>query len=63
MRIVPSHLHCRGRMIVFVVDNKGTKEQFEITSQEQRAPTDRGTMLLVVGTRIAVWKAIAFEEL
>ena len=50
-------------MIVFVVDNKGTKGQSEITSQGQCALKNRGPMLLVVGTRIAVWKAVAFKEL
>ena len=36
------------QMIVFVIDNKGTKEQSETTSQEQCAPTNRGPILLVV---------------
>ena len=63
MRIVPSHLHCRERMIVFVVDDKGTKGQSETTSQEQCAPTNRGAMLLVVGASIAIWKVVAFKDL
>ena len=41
MRIVPSHcISGNAWLVVFVVNNKGTKEQSEIASQEQCAPTN-----------------------
>ena len=38
-------LRCRGRMDVFVVDNKGTMVQSEVTSPQQCDPTHGGAML------------------